>query len=648
MPLFRSAVLLLCAALLLVPTIQAQSPESSSDPRPVPYSVTPPSAFMDAVAANTRTLTGAPGSQYWTNTTTYDIDATLDPETAELTGSATIRYANNAPEPLLELKLHLRQNLHAEGAIRNREVQVTGGITVERVALYDTDTDAFDEEPRYEIDGTVMTLPLDTPLASGDTAHVEVDWSFEVPRGSEAPRMGREGSAVFYLGYWYPQMAVYDDVDGWVAERYQGNGEFYMGFADYTVNLTVPEGWLVAATGMLQNEDAVLTEPVQERIHATEAPDAIQTIVGPDERGAGSATRTSESGTLTWTFHAENVRDFAWGTSADYIWDATTATTSDGPVRINTLYRPGTAAWERSAEYARFSIEHLSDMLLPYPYPHMTAVEGVIGGGMEYPMITVIGGDRTPQSLFRVTYHEISHMWFPMLVSTNEKRYTWMDEGTTSFNTNEGTVDFYNANAWAPNRQYYYGFAGHPDETPSMRHNDRFPIDGPARVVASYNKPGVMLHALRGILGEETFFEAYRTYAEQWMYKHPTPHDLFHTFETVSGEDLSWFWRGTLYETWTMDHSIDSVAVEDERVTVTVHDSGNLPMPIILEVTYDDGTTEMHRREATDWIDTRTRRLQVSWDTPADATVTRIQLDPGRFLPDVDRRTHLWMPTPGE
>lgn len=253
--------------------------------------------------------------------------------------------------------------------------------------------------------------------------------------------------------------------------------------------------------------------------------------------------------------------------------------------------------------------------------------------------MTLIGGDRTPRSLFGVTYHEISHMWFPMVVGTNEKRYAWMDEGTTSFNTTEGEDDFYpDEDAWRPMNQWYYRFGGTSVDAPSMRHSDQYPTDSPARVFASYGKPSVMLHALRGILGDETFFEAYRTYAERWTYKHPTPHDFFHTFEDVAERDLDWFWTSAFYEDWAMDHAIERVTSTDDGVTVTVVDNNNLVVPVMLRATYADGTTVDRTVGVDAWMDgARTVEVRL----PA-GTVTRVDLNPDAYLPDVNPVNNDW------
>jgi len=632
----RLLLLFLLPLLLLTAPLAAQEQD-----RPVPYPVDLPPAFERALNLETRTLTGAPGLAYWTNTAAYDIDATLSPATRTLRGTQTITYQNNAPEALPQLYVHLRQNLHREGMIRNREVEVTNGMQIGRVAV---DGQPLVEEPGrgaagYRMDGTVMRIDLAEPLAAGASVELAMDWQFTVPR--QAPRMGTEaGNEVFYLGYWYPQMAVYNDLEGWRAELYQGNGEFYMGFADYDVRLTLPEGWLVAATGELQNADEVLPATVRDRLDAAAATSKTVTIVGEDERGPGTSTATSDTGTLTWHFAADQVRDVAIGASDRYVWDATTADTGAGTSMIHALYRPDAASWDRSAEFSQFAIEHLSEYFTPYPWPHMTAVEGVVGGGMEYPMMTIIGGNRTDASLFGVTYHEIAHMWFPMIVSQDEKSYTWMDEGPVSFATNEGRAAFFDQDAWDPLRQAYYQIAGSGLEQPAMRHGDEYAHGTRARVIAGYSKPAVALHALRGLVGQDAFQEAFRTYINHWAYKHPEPYDLFHTFNDVLDQDLDWFWRGLFYETWTLQHAIGAVDTTADGVTVTILDEDRLPMPAPVRVTYADGRTEEQTAPVTPWLNgERTQTL-----TFPPGTVTRVAIDPDRFLPHLDRTRLTYTP----
>lgn len=629
--------LLLLGWLLGVPHVLLAQTE-----RPRPYPVVPPPAFEQAVVNGTRTATGEPGPEYWTNEAHYTIDATLSPDAARLQGRQTVRYVNRAPRSLNYVLVHLRQNLHQAGAVRNRRVEVTGGMTLSSVSADGQQLVEGASGPGYDVDGTVMRIRLPAPLAPDDTVSLGFSWAFSVPE--RAPRMGRDGHDVFFLGYWYPQVAVYDDVDGWVAEPYQGNGEFYMGYGTYDVSLTLPEGWLVAATGTLQNPGDVLSPQVRRRLQATHT-STVTSIVGPDERDAGASTTDAENGVLTWRFHADRVRDFAFGASNRYVWDATWAAVGDpdgdgqiDSTQIHTLYRPGTPSWERSAEFARYGTAYLSDYLTPYPYPHMTAVEGVIGGGMEYPMLTVIGGRRTDRTLFRVIVHEISHMWFPMIVGQNEKAFTWMDEGPAVFNTAEAEATFFGDDPWAPDRQNYYYIAGSGLEVAPMRPADDYPYGTSARRVASYNKPALALHALRGLVGQDRFHDAYRTYTRRWAFKHPQPYDLFNTFEDVLGTDYDWFWRSLFFETWTLDHAIASVEQTDDGVVVTVEDRGRTPMPVLVRATYEDGRTTSKAIPVDVWLEGN-REATVTFEA---GDVSRVALDPERFLPDVDRTNNVW------
>lgn len=651
-------LLLLAACLLLHAPAVAQQAASSSPStsvevdarRPIPYPIQTRIAFDQAVDNGTRTRSGEPGEDYWTNRARYDLSARILPEEKMLRGSGTITFVNNSPDSLRSVLMHLRQNIHASGMERTRRAEVTGGMTLDDLRLVqDGGTEPLEElQTRmdlqrlgmgYVTDATRLRVILPGQLAPGDSVTFDTSWHFQIP-GEDNFRMGQDGD-VFYLAYWYPHLAVYDDLDGWVAELYQGDGEFYMGYGDYDLSITVPEGWLVGATGTLQNPEEVLSKQSRDRLDEAAGTSEIVTVVTEEERGAGSATAMAagDDETLTWSFRAENVRDVAFGTSESYVWDATSAETGDGSAMIHALYRPGTANWDRSAEFSQFSIEHLSDMLLPYPYPQMTAVEGIIGGGMEFPMITLIGGNRTtPESLFRVTYHEISHMWVPMIVGTNEKRYAWLDEGTTTFNTSEGTTEFFGENRWDPSANVFYRYAGNNIDAPSMRHADLYPPDGPARGYASYIKPGTMLHALRGILGDETFFEAYRAYVERWAYKHPAPIDFFNTFEDISGRELDWFWRGAFYEKWAMDHAIQDVDTSGEQPVVTVEDRDNLVMPVMLRATYADGETVDRRADVSAWMSgERTATITL----PA-GDLESVVIDPDGYLPDIDRTNNDW------
>lgn len=663
----KNPALVLTAAL-----VGLAAPTLAQPARPIPYPVMPPPPFERAVESGTRTVTGEPGRAYWQNRADYSFAVTLDPAANVLSGSGTIRYVNESPNALAYLVLKLRQNVHKAGVPRNRFVEVTGGIMLSAFTVNGAPaaavTEGLPEPGQYRVDGTILTLALADTLASGENVTLDMAWRYRIPSNEGAFRQGQDGE-VYYLGYWYPQMAVYDDVYGWNTDQYLGLAEHYMGYGTYDVTISAPEGVLVWATGALENADDVLAPETRARLERARQATEVVHVVREDERTAGTSTVDSPTDTLTWRFHAENVRDFAFSASDRYVWDATHARVDqngDGApesVLINAFYRPGTTAWARSAEFGRFSIEHLSELIMPYPWPHMTAVEGLIGGGMEYPMMTLVGGARSDQSLFGVTYHEIGHMWFPMIVGSNETAFTWMDEGLTSYNTNVGVGDFFDGSAegrpetgdvWARNRQSHYFLAGTGFAVEPMRHNDLYPLGGgtsqvdpvgnASRGVASYSTPAVLLHAVEGLYGRERFLEAYREYARRWAYKHPYPYDLMSTFEEVLGEDLDWLWTPTLFETWTVDQAVAAVEETPEGVRVTVEDRALAPMPAPVTVTYADGRAETQTVPVATWLGgAREATLTFS---PGDAAT--VVIDAGDYLMDADRTNNTWTDSPSE
>jgi len=641
--------------------------------RPIPYPLTETPAFRRAVERGTRTRTGQPGAKYWTQFTRYALRAELDPSMKRLTGEGRVRYQNRSPDTLRMLPVHLHQNLFAPGAARNVEVPATTGMELTRVVaqgrplpqLRDVDGSI---QAGFQIEGTIAWIKLPTPLVPGSAADLELSWAYTVPVDG-APRSGTDGE-VFMISYWYPQVAVYDDVNGWQTDWYMGNAEFYMGYADYDVALTVPAGWLIGATGELKNATDVLTPATRERLaQARRGPEVVH-VVGANDRGAGRATTNGSGGKVTWLFEARNVRDFAWGTSDQYVWDATFAVVGDvgclprlssgalvpdaapatgcdgrsDTTTVHSLYRPSRVAWawDQSARYARHSIEFLSTFLWPYPYAQMTALDGVVScSGMEYPMITCIGGQRDTLGLYSVTVHEFGHMWFPMQVGSDEKRHAWQDEGLTRFNQAQAMRAFFDGyDLERIVRDDYLGVSRAGEEVELMRHGDLYPVGTSGYRVASYQKMATNLVALRAILGEDVFMKAYREYGRRWINKHPTAFDFFHTFDDVSGRDLSWFWRTWFYETWTLDQAVAGVEAGGDSATITVEDRGLAPMPVRLAVTRQGGTRpERYEIPVDVWLRGERRATLRVTSSPR---ITRVEIDPEGAFPDIDRTNNRW------
>ncbi|MEX2457271.1 MAG: M1 family metallopeptidase [Balneolaceae bacterium] len=639
-------------------TNETDDSQSVSDiERPIPYPVEVPNAFEQALQNNTRSSDGTPGENYWQNEATYTLNAELDPETYTLFGQSKITYQNNSPNDLEVIVVELAQNLHKEGTPKKEETEITGGKELTKISLNGTELEETTMQARwmessdgYILEGTRLYIFPQEPAESGSSADLEFEWSFEIPQQGASGRMGRSRDNLYMLAYWYPQVAVFDDVYGWMDDSFVGNAEFYHNFSDYDLTVTAPENWIVMGTGEFLNPEETLSPEVLDRYTNAGESDDVVTIVDFDE--VDNSTVTTDDGMVTWRFQAEQVRDVAFSATRQSKWEG--ARTSVGDLdqdgetdftRINTFYRDTAPLWSEQTDYAQHSTTFLSDYTeIPYPWPHMTSVEGadIIGGGMEFPMITLIGdyNNAGPESLYGVTAHEIAHMWIPMIVSTNERRYTWIDEGHTSFHTQQANVDRYGYEQFPRGNLFgqYLQIAGTDLEGEMIRWSD-FHYPGPAYGVASYPKPASVLTALRGVLGEDLFNEAHTEFMERWEYKHPYPWDFFNTVEDVTGEDLSWFWRSWYYETWVLDQSIADVQQNEEQTIIEIEDIGNIPMPVHLEITFEDGSTRNEVLNVDYWLEGhRTREYSIN----TSSEITKVEIDPETLFPDADRSNNIW------
>lgn len=605
-------------------------------------------AFDSAVVRGTRTLTGEPGPAYWQQRTEYHLEADLNQVSKRLYGRGRITYHNNSPDILPVVYIQAYGNLFAPEAKRNTQVLAAlGGINFTRVMAEGRSLDSAAAGAGWTVTGTVMALQLPTPLEPGTSVELEIDWNLRIP--PDGPRGGQDRET-YVLSYWYPQVAVYDDVNGWQIDPYLGNAEFYMGYGDYDVALTVPAGWLVASTGTLQNPDEVLGDSTRARLARARSGSAVVSIVAEGDRGAGKATATGSDGKLTWRFKAENVRDVTWATSNLYLWDATTAavgtlagSTVPDTTMIHSFYRPDQrrSGWGESAAYASRSISIFSRALWPYPYSHMTVVDGPAScGGMEYPMMTCIGGDWNARSLFDVEAHEIAHMWFPMMVGSDEKRYAWMDEGMAQyFQSVAIEAQFPEADDAGENRRNYVGAVRYGRETEMMRQGDKYP-DYSAYGIASYFKPATVLVALGGVIGDSTLMQGLREYGRRWSGKHPMPNDFWNTMSEVAGTNLDWFWRTWYYETWKLDQAIDDVVRADkDTLVITVENKGKAPMPVLLVARGARGSTTTLTVPVDVWFQ-GDKKVTVRMAVPED--FTRLEIDPTQRFPDADRSNQTW------
>lgn len=623
--------------------------------RPIPGPVVPPRFFREAVDKGTRSLTGKPGPGDWQTWADYDIDVRLDPRSGLLSGRETIVFCNRSPDALPYLMLHLHQNIHAPGAVRMRPNEVTGGMRLERVAVAGEQLfEVSDEDSAgYRVLGTLLRLQLPAPVAEGGDVELQIDWSFTVPQNGSG-RMGHSDHEMYYVGYWFPKVGVYDDLRGWDADPYTGGAEFYDSFADYRVRITVPEGWTVMGTGELQNPEEVLSAQTLERLARAAVSDEVIQVATPADRGEGRVTARSPAGSLTYRFAAESVRDYTFTASDVQTWSATSAVVADRDgddtpdrVAIHSFWREDRAPlWAEQARYAKHAIEFLSrETGLEYPWPHMTSVEGddIIGGGMEFPMLTLIGAyrERGDRALYGVTLHELAHMWTPLTIGSNEKRHAWMDEGWATYLTNRGSLEqpFFDEprDSEAETRDSYLTVARDEQEGMMMQHGDYYEV---GYGTASYQKPATLLVTLRNLLGEEVFDRGVRTYFDQWAFKHPSPWDFFNSLEHAAGRDLDWFWSSWYHETWVLDHAVHEIKQGADGPLIVIDDHGFVPMPTHIVIETSNAGTLERDIPVSYWLSG-----EVVYELELPATVgevLQVTIDPEELFPDVNRANNVW------
>ena len=618
-----------------------------------------------------RSADGSPGHAWWQNRADYALEATLDTAKQEIRGTGRVTYQNNSPDTLRFLWLQLDQNIFEKGSINALTAPPplvfagtpfdmashgwVGGLVLARVES------GGKPLPHYIWD-TMMRVDLPAPLAPGGTIALDMAWSFPVPVNGAA-RMGRDGS-LYEIAQWYPRMAVYDDVHGWNTLPYIGAGEFYLEYGDFDVRLTVPSGFIVASTGTLENPDEVLTAAERDRLARARADtNPVQVVTAPEAGHANLTRPTAAGGTLTWHFRAGNVRDVAWAAAPNFRWDAV----SWNGILIQTYYRPTAALWAAEGiAMAKHAIAYNSDLWAMYPYPQASTVEGPIDG-MEYPMITFVPAEHSREGLYWVLMHEFGHEWFPMTVGSDERRYPWMDEGFNTF------IDLYNAEDYFKGTAYGDSVADMPlhayaanavpgDEQPLIT----APVEVRDLYWTAYQKPALMLRLLREfVLGRDAFDPAFREYIRRWAFKHPQPADFFRTIENVSGRNLDWYWRDWVFTTARLDQAVDSVvgppagsapsgspgrgANMRGQAPVTpppgpgfrvfLSNRREMVMPADLQLTYDDGTSEVVRLPVEIWNLGSRFTYTV---TSGTKRVVRAELDPRHVLPDLDRANNLW------
>jgi Peptidase family M1 domain len=604
-----------------------------------------------------RSSNGAPGPDYWQNRADYELRAQLDTTHKVLSATEVITYTNHSPDALTSLWIQLDQNqyrrdaraLAADEAIRK---EFTDGYSLEEVAI---EVDGHRSKADYVVSDARMQIRLPKPLPpTVGKIRVHIRYHYAIPGlfGGRTSWTTTKDGEIYDIAQWYPRMAVYDDLHGWDTLPYLAQ-EFYLEYGTFDYSVTVPWDMLVAGSGALQNPEQVLTAAQRARLVQARSSDQTITIRSAAEIG-DPRSRPTQDGTSTWRFHMDNTRDVVFSASRAFIWDAARIQLPENGSALAMSFYPtqsaGDAAWGRSTEYLKHSVEDFSRRWFPYPYPVAVNVAGG-SSGMEYPGVLFDGIEDKGKELFWITAHEIGHTWFPMVVGFNERRNAWMDEGFNTF------IDVYESDtfangAYGPKRDSEYApGGGNPvDEILPLLADPAAPIIMTRADVilekyrhpVTYFKSALGLILLREqILGPERFDWAFRRFIRDWAFHHPAPSDFFRAMESEGGEDLGWFWRGWYFNNWTFDLAVKSVAYNDndpaKGALLTFANLDRLVLPATVEVAFKDGSRKRIRLPAETWL------LKSVATLPIDSTqpVVTVTVDPDHVLPDRDRTNNV-------
>lgn len=594
-----------------------------------------------AYANGTRSADGKPGPKYFQNRSVHNIRMNIAPPNRTISGSEDITYTNNSPKPLANLILRFELNVHTPEAMRERPVtaeQLTSDVTIDE---YAENGKVKDWKPLIPYKGmTYNVIKLDAPVAPGGTVKLSFKWHYELVLDS-----GREGvidTTTFYVAYFYPRIAVLDDVNGWDQIPHMLSHEFFGDFNDYTLDVTVPKNYVVWSTGDLLNADEVLQPTIAERLKRSFTSDEVINIASLDEVKAGKVT--AQKATNTWKWKANNVSDVAFGLSDHYIWDGGSLVVDKKTGRrasTQAAYDQPSENFANMVKYIKTSLDFTSNQWpgVPYPYPKMTIFRGF--ADMEYPMMANDSAQKRGEMQQFIAAHEIMHSYFPFYMGINERRYAFMEEGwTTAFEYlfNVSTLGKTQSDA------LFKGFRVRGWITNTDSDAD-IPIMTPENVLTGegygdnkYGRSALGYLALKDLLGDAEFKRVLHGFMDRWNGKHPTPWDMFNSFNDISGKDMNWFWNSWFFSYGYIDYAVAGVEKDAGGSTVKIKNLGGFPAPVDVLVTFDDGTSEtLHQTPAIWEKNIKEATVKVN----SDKTIKSIALDGGIFM-DYNAADNKW------
>lgn len=598
-----------------------------------------PRNIQKAYENNTRSFDGTPGNNYWQNYSDYKIEAELYPDSSLLKGKEKIKYYNNSPDTLNEIVIRLYNDIFEPNSVRDWQMNkkaLQDGIQVTKIIIDDKVIDLNAGYPKIKRTSTNLIVKLPNKLAPGNSLKMDINWTLFISK--EFPlRMGNYKEGEYFVSYWYPQIAVYDDIDGWDKHDYTGTAEFYNDHSNFEFNITVPDGYLIWATGELQNGEDIFTEKIIKRIDKAKSSDSTVHIVTTEDYHSDTILKTDSKN--TWKYKAEKVNDVSFGVSDSHIWDAASVEVEEGRrVLTNAVMPDSSNHYQEAAKFARATIEHFSKEFpgYPYPYPHATSFfNGRQSGGMETPMMANNGCPQGRARYVGLVAHEFAHSYFPFFMGTNERKYAFMDEGWATFMPIGVIKEFEPEYPYVSKRVTTYEIsAGHEAELPPMVPS--YSVDTKFSRTNFYNRPAVAYLCLQRLLGKEVFKKAVWEFIESWKEKHPIPLDFFNTISDVAGEDLSWFFRPWFYEFGYPDLKLEDAKKENDEITVNIKKLGNIPTKVLVNIYLGDDRTIKLEKSASVWKNTDSLTITEQ----VDSEVTKVVIGSVK-IPDADRTNNM-------
>lgn len=593
-----------------------------------------PLNLKKAYDRSTRSTDGQPGKSYWQNHADYTIAVKFDPATRLIDGAEDIVYTNNSPDTLQEIVFKLYPNLYKSGTPRMMSIQpedVTSGVNIKKISV----NDEAKPVDQLRIAGTNMTVRIKS-LMPGQQLRFHIEFAYTLNKASHI-RTGEIEDGAYFVAYFFPRIAVYDDIDGWNRLPYIGSQEFYNDFCHFQASITVPNGYAVWATGDLKNAREVYPAKIVDRIAKAEKEDGFINIIDSTDLKAGQITANHP--TNAFVFEADNVTDFVFATSNHYMWQSTSLVvdkTTNRRTRVDAVFNPKHIDYFRVISDARKTVELMSFEFprWPFPYAHETVFDGL--DQMEYPMMVNDNPVEDVAESVELTDHEIFHTMFPFYMGINETKYGWMDEGWATIGEwilspliEPGIVDEYGV---AP----YEHSAGTEQDAPIMTLTTM--LTGAGSFTNSYPKPAMGYLFAKDLLGDDLFYKGLHHYIRTWNGKHPIPYDFFNCMNTGSGKNLNWFWKAWFFDNGFPDLSIANAVTEGNKTQITIQSIGTKPVPVDLTVTFTDNSQQKLHYSVEVW-EKGSKTLNISLEAPQK--IKDIKLG-STYVPDINKKDNVW------